>query len=402
MAKVGSFDTALTATYRIQFHKDFTFADAARRANYLRDLGISHVYASPIMTATPGSMHGYDVTDFASINPELGGEEGFRRLARALRDVQMGLIVDIVPNHMAVGDGKNPYWFDLLENGRDSAYSDFFDVDFDAPGLGGKILLPVLGDSYNEVLARGDLALRPRDGGDDFALYYFDACFPVRKVDQQTIRAEGVERMNARKRLHALLEAQHYRLANWRTANDTINYRRFFEITSLVGVRIERPEAFDRVHRVPLALYAEGLIDGLRVDHIDGLTDPAGYCARLRQELESRKSQRPEALRNDAYIVVENILASDEQLPNWPIEGTTGYDFMNEVSAVQHRPDGRGAANPILAGHQRSPGQLRRGGARRAQRIAEPQLSGTIGLRRRSVSPPRRRVRPRSHARRDA
>ncbi len=343
MAKVGSFNTALTATYRMQFHKDFNFADAARRANYLRDLGVSHVYASPIMKATPGSMHGYDVTDFAIVNPELGGEDGFRRLARALREVGVGLIVDIVPNHMAVGGGDNPYWFDLLQNGRDSAYSDFFDVDFDAPGLNGKILLPVLGGPYAEVLASGDLAVKRCVDRDDFAVYYFDASFPLRSVDQQTIRAEGLATLNTPERLHQLLEAQHYRLANWRTANDLINYRRFFEITSLVGVRIERPEAFDRVHRVPLELYGEGVIDGVRVDHVDGLTDPAGYCQRLRAALEARKAQRPEGLRQDAYIVVEKILASDEKLAPWPIEGTTGYDFMNEVSALQHGPDGAAA-----------------------------------------------------------
>ena len=338
------FDIGLTATYRIQFHNDFTFRDGASLAGYLRDLGVSHVYASPIMQATAGSMHGYDVTDFARVNPELGGEDGFRAMAATLRAAGVGLIVDIVPNHMAVGGRDNPYWLDLLEKGRDSAYADFFDVDFDAPGLDGKILVPLLGASYRETLAKGELVLRRRDDGEDFAVYHHDHCFPLRDVDQPTIRDAGVEATNAPERLHALLEAQHYRLAGWRTANDLLNYRRFFEITTLAGVRIERPEAFDRMHRLPLQFYAEGLIDGVRVDHVDGLTDPARYCETLGAALEARRAERPEGRRTAAYVVVEKILASDEKLPHWRIDGTTGYDFMNEVSALQHAP----AAGPAL------------------------------------------------------
>ena len=334
------FDARLTATYRLQFHKDFDFAAGARRAAYLRDLGVSHVYASPIMQAKAGSTHGYDVTDFAVVNGELGGERGFRELAAALRAHGLGLIVDIVPNHMAVGGDDNPYWLDLLEKGRDSAYADFFDVDFDAPGLDGKLLAPFLGSAYAETLEKGELVVKPR--GDGYAVFYAEHCFPLRDVDRQTIRAEGVEAFMAPARLHALLQAQHYRLAHWRAANDLLNYRRFFEITTLAGVRIERPEAFDRVHRVPLQLYAEGLIDGVRVDHVDGLSDPAGYCERLRAAMRALTPQRPEGRRGEPYIVVEKILASDETPPTWPIEGTTGYDFMNEVSALQH--DDAGAA----------------------------------------------------------
>ena len=338
MANGEAFNTGLTATYRFQFHKGFPFAQGAMLAGYLRELGISHVYSSPIMQSKPGSLHGYDVTDFARINPELGGEQGFVELAAALREVGIGLIVDIVPNHMAVGDGDNPYWLDLLEKGPDSLYADFFDVDFNAPGLGGKILAPFLGVSYREALNKSELVLKERhDKPESFAVYYHDHCFPVRDVDRLTIRAKGLKEMNRPERLHELIEAQHYRIASWRTANDILNYRRFFEITTLAGVRIERPDAFDKVHRVPLQLYAQGLIDGVRVDHIDGLTDPAGYCEALRMGLDARRGERPEGRRHDAYIVVENILASGEKLTPWPIQGTTGYDFMNEVSAVQHR-----------------------------------------------------------------
>ena len=328
------FNIGLTATYRLQLHKEFNFRAAAARAKYLAALGVSHVYLSPIMQATAGSPHGYDVTDFACVNPELGGEDGFREMAAALRAAGVGIILDIVPNHMAVGGRDNPYWLDLLQNGRDSAYADFFDVDFDAPGLNGKLLVPLLDASYRETLETGEFALRRRDGGEEFAVYYHNHCFPLRPVDQPTIREGGLEALSAPLRLHALLEAQHYRLASWRTANDLINYRRFFEITTLAGVRIERPEAFDKVHRVPLQYYAEGLIDGVRVDHVDGLTDPAGYCAKLRAALEARRDGRPFA----PYVVVEKILGRDEKLPPWRIDGTTGYDFMNEVSALQHAP----------------------------------------------------------------
>ncbi len=339
------FNTGLTATYRLQLHKNFDFSAAAARAEYLRALGVSHVYLSPIMKATAGSMHGYDVTDFACVNPELGGEDGFRAMAAALRATGVGIILDIVPNHMAVGGGDNPYWLDLLQNGRDSAYADFFDVDFAAPGMDGKLLVPLLGASYRETLERGELVLQRREGGEEFAVCHHEHCFPLRAVDQAALRAGGIEAASEPRRLHALLEAQHYRLASWRTANDLINYRRFFEITTLAGVRIERPEAFDKVHRLPLQFYEQGLIDGVRVDHVDGLTDPAGYCATLRAALEARRKGRPFA----PYLVVENILASDEKLPNWRIDGTTGYDFMNEVSALLHAPQ----AGPPLAHYWR-------------------------------------------------
>ena len=340
-----TFGPELTATYRLQFHKHFNFSAGARRAAYLAALGVSHLYASPIMKATPGSTHGYDMTDFAVINPELGGEAGFADMASALRAHGLGIVLDIVPNHMAVGGADNPYWLDLLEKGPDSAFADFFDVDFAAPGMKGKILAPFLGVSYEEALRGGDLVVAPREGG-AFALFYNEHCFPLREMDQAAIRAEGVAAFRDVARLHALVQAQHYRLAHWRTANDSLNFRRFFEITTLAGVRIERPHAFEKVHALPLALYAQGLIDGVRVDHVDGLTDPAAYCARLSDALEARRGERPEGRRGAAYVIVEKILAGDEALPRWPIHGTTGYDFMNEVSALQH--DEAGAA-PLRA-----------------------------------------------------
>ncbi|MDE3176383.1 MAG: malto-oligosyltrehalose synthase [Pseudomonadota bacterium] len=340
----GDFNIGLSATYRLQLHRDFNFRDAAARAGYLSALGVSHLYLSPITQATPGSMHGYDVTDFDRVNPELGGEDGFRAMVAALRAAGLGVILDIVPNHMAVGGRDNRYWLDLLQKGRHSEFADFFDLDFDAPGMNGKLLVPLLGASYRDTLARGELALRRRDDADEFAILYHEHCFPLREVDQPAIRADGVEAASEPGRLHALLEAQHYRLADWRTANDLINYRRFFEITTLAGVRIERPAAFERAHRLPLQLYADGLIDGVRVDHVDGLTDPAGYCATLRAALEARRNGRP-----PPYLVVEKILAGDETLPRWRIDGTSGYDFMNEVSALQHSP----AAAPALTQHWR-------------------------------------------------
>ena len=338
------FSADLTATYRLQFHADFDFAAGAAQASYLAALGVSHVYASPIMQATPGSRHGYDMTDFARVNAELGGEAGFRALAARLRAQGLGIILDIVPNHMAVGGAHNPYWLDLLAKGRDSAYADFFDVDFDAPGMDGKILAPFLGAPYEEILRKGEIALKPR--GEGFALVYGDHVFPLREADQAAIRAQGVAAWAEPERLRALIAAQPYRLAWWRAANDRLNFRRFFEITTLAGVRIEKPEAFDKVHALPLAFYAEGLIDGVRVDHIDGLTDPAGYAARLHAALAARRGERPEGRRGPAYVIVEKILAGEEVLPRWPIHGTSGYDFMNEVSALQH--DEAGAA-PLRA-----------------------------------------------------
>ena len=332
------------ATYRIQFHKDFPFSAAAVLAPYLRDLGISHLYASPILTARSGSNHGYDVVDCTRINPELGGEAAFRSLAKMLRDHDIGIILDIVPNHMAVGGADNPMWLDLLENGRASRYAQWFDVDFDTetPGLSGKILAPFLGSPYEDVLRGGEIKLVHDEALGKFVATYFHHRFPIRPEDQDEIGRQGLEAFGDPDALHSLLERQNFRLAWWRTAGDIINYRRFFDVTELAAIRMDSSDAFEAVHKIAFELYAEGLIDGVRVDHIDGLADPTAYCLVLRERLAELQSKRSGKLSEQAaYIIVEKILAADEPMPGaWPVEGTSGYDFMNEVSALQHNESG--------------------------------------------------------------
>ena len=339
------------ATYRVQFHGGFTFADAIPLAPYWASLGISHVYASPIATARPGSMHGYDVVDPTQINPELGGEEGFRALAAALRQEGLGIVLDIVPNHLAVGGSENRWWLDVLENGEQSPYAGLFDIDWRPldESMTGKVLAPFLGAPYADALAAGDIRLE-RDEDGISAVAYDIHRFPIRPDDQEKLLARATEDLAAydpsssegRARLHALLERQHFRLAWWRDAGDEINWRRFFDIIELAGVRIETAEAFELIHGLPLRLYAEGLIDGLRADHVDGLADPAGYCRRLRARLDALAPQRRAlGLSDRPYLVIEKILAWGEPLaPDWGIDGTTGYDFMNEVSALLHAPEG--------------------------------------------------------------
>lgn len=319
------------ATLRLQFHRGFTFADAARRAGWIAALGVSHVYASPIAVARPGSMHGYDVIDPTNVSPELGGEEGLLSLAAALRAVGVGLILDIVPNHMAA-DTRNAWWRDVLRQGRASRHAEWFDIDWETTAEGpARILLPVLGRPLAEVIDAGELAVAA-DGEGRPELRYFENAFPL--CDGS---AEG------RGSLADLLSRQHYRLDSWRVAGDRINWRRFFDINELVCLRMERPEAFEAVHALPLRLYAQGVTDGLRVDHVDGLTDPAGYCRDLRARLDRLADQHG---RSRAWLVVEKILLNGEILPtDWGCDGTTGYDFMDEVSAVQH--DDRG--EPPLA-----------------------------------------------------
>ena len=282
------------ATLRLQFHKGFTFAEAEALVPYFAALGISHLYASPITTARAGSMHGYDVTDPTRVNPELGGEDALRRLVDALRREDMGLIVDIVPNHMSA-TLENAWWLDVLREGRGSRYAGFFDIDWDCedPELHGKVFLPWLTKPRREAEA-DDLGL-PTPGA--------------------------------------------WYLGWWRTAGDRINWRRFFDINDLVCLRMEDDEAFEAAHAMIARLYAEGTIDGVRVDHIDGLADPAGYCHKLRQRLDPKNPSRP-------YLVVEKILLRGETLPaDWGCDGTTGYDFMDEVNALQHDPE----AEPMLA-----------------------------------------------------
>lgn len=329
----------LGATYRLQLHAGFTFDDAAAVVPYLADLGISHAYVSPILTAQSGSMHGYDVVDPSRINPELGGEPAFRRLVKALHAHGMGLVVDIVPNHMGVGGDQNPWWLDVLRHGRASTYAGFFDIDWTPPdpSLHHRILAPFLGAPYGEALESGDLVLVHEDPH-GWAVRYHENLFPIRpedvpalESDPEAIAAHDATTPQGRARLHNLLERQNYRLAWWRTGGDLINWRRFFDIAGLAALNAERPEVFAASHEVVLRLYAEGLIDGLRVDHVDGLADPGLYCRTLRTAMQDA---RPD---HQGWLLVEKILAVGEALePSWQTDGTTGYDFMNEASLVLH------------------------------------------------------------------
>jgi (1->4)-alpha-D-glucan 1-alpha-D-glucosylmutase len=320
------------ATARLQLHASFTLADAAAVVPYFAALGISHLYLSPVLTARRGSPHGYDVVDPAAINPELGGRTALEHLVAVLRRHGMGIVLDIVPNHMAADAEQNAWWRDVLARGRASPYASWFDIDWAAPepSLRGKVLLPVLGRPYAEALAAGEIrVIRDAAGaGAGPEIAYFEHRFPLAAgsgADADTPEA-----------LHALLEAQHYRLAWWRTAADAINWRRFFDINGLVALRAERPDVFAATHGLILDLFAEGLIDGVRVDHVDGLVDPAAYCRRLRRALTARRSPRVRP-----YIVVEKIMAPGETLPaGWQVDGTTGYEFMSDVAALLHDPAG--------------------------------------------------------------
>lgn len=336
------------ATMRLQLHKDFTFANAVALVPYLVDLGISHVYSSPILTARAGSIHGYDVVDPATVNPELGGERGLHDFVAVLRAAGLGLIVDIVPNHMAVGGSDNAWWMDLLRHGRSSRYADFFDVDWetDDPDVRGKVLAPFLGRPYGEALDAGEIQLALAPSGEPM-IRYFDSEFPINPKDHAHIAECGQESFDptnpdGRCQIHKLLERQHYRLAWWGSAGDEINWRRFFDINGLAGLRIELPAVFEATHATLFRLYADGLIDGFRVDHVDGLSDPPGYCRRLRQRLDELAPDR------HAYLVIEKILGAGESLPtDWGVDGTSGYDFMNDVSALQHDPSSAAALGLI-------------------------------------------------------
>ncbi|AZO82059.1 malto-oligosyltrehalose synthase (plasmid) [Bosea sp. Tri-49] len=330
----------MLSTYRLQFHREFPFSAALGLASYLRQLGISHVYSSPILAARAASMHGYDVTSYEQINQELGGADGFRALAKAFRRQEIGIILDIVPNHVAVGGDDNAMWLDLLKRGRDSRYAAWFDVDFDErdPILAGRIHVPFLGEPLTEALDQGKFALVEDPARQGFALRYGEHLFPLRSETDAEIRTAGPDAYHEADRLRSLLQHQHYHLDYWRNASDRLNWRRFFEITQLAGIRIEKPDAFEAAHRLAFAFYEEGLIDGLRIDHVDGLADPAGYCAKLRSRLEALSKGRPAwATPGPAWLVVEKILAPGEALPaGWRVDGTTGYDFMDQVSAVLH------------------------------------------------------------------
>jgi (1->4)-alpha-D-glucan 1-alpha-D-glucosylmutase len=381
-----------SATYRLQLTPGFGFGDAASILPYLKSLGITHVYASPFLKSRAGSQHGYDVIDYNSLNPELGGEEGFRVLREALDAADMGLLLDFVPNHMAVHGADNPWWLDVLEFGARSTFADFFDIDWRALPFRRHraVLVPVLGSSYAEALAAGEIELRydPKEGS--FSAWYYEHRFPIAPECYRSILVTAVTFASARsvsagaslmalaanccggsfdrdattrlragilaiegaaaiirqalaayhpaggkkhatRRLHVLLERQHYRLADWRLASTELNYRRFFDVTSLAGITPENSATFEAIHRLIGRMIARGEIDGLRLDHIDGLRDPVGYCRDLQRFVDA---SRPSALK-PFYVIVEKILAEKESLPEFPgIAGTTGYEWLNLISRV--------------------------------------------------------------------
>jgi (1->4)-alpha-D-glucan 1-alpha-D-glucosylmutase len=299
------------ATYRLQFHKEFRFQDAIKLVPYLASLGISHVYASPFLKARPGSTHGYDVIDHGEVNPEIGTEAELNELIRKLKAHGMGMVLDLVPNHMGVLHTDNAWWLDVLEKGKASAYAKFFDIDW----ARGKLLLPVLGKHYGEALEE----LKVERKGGKWSLRYFDQRFPLNAKSQKGLKTAPRDSLA----LHRLLEKQYYRLAYWRVASDEINYRRFFEITDLAGIRVEDRTVFEATHGLVVRLAKRGGIDGVRIDHPDGLADPKEYFERL-GELFPRR-----------WIVLEKILADHEKLPHdWPVHGETGYRFVNLLTGV--------------------------------------------------------------------
>ncbi|TMD12684.1 MAG: malto-oligosyltrehalose synthase [Chloroflexi bacterium] len=378
------------STYRLQLNRDFGFEAAAGVVDYLDRLGVTHLYSSPYLQAAPGSLHGYDVVDPTRVNDELGGPAGFDRLVRRLRASGLGQVLDVVPNHMATGP-QNAWWWDLLEHGPSSRYALYFDVAWDPPEpkLRGRILLPVLADHYGRVLENGELRLERQ--GPELRVRYFEQRFPVAaRALAQVLRAiprgaasadleavaaglhalpelepddldgaedrlkalaalrrrlaallrrrrdvaqaldETVAAVNADpERLDAILELQRYRLARWQTAAWDMDYRRFFDITSLAGLRVSDPRVFEHTHRLILAWLQSRVLDGVRVDHPDGLRDPHGYFERLRQTAPR------------AWIVAEKILQPDERLPeDWPVDGTTGYDAMFRTTGLFIDPQG--------------------------------------------------------------
>lgn len=342
------------ATVRLQLHAGFTLDHAREQIPYYASLGVSHLYLSPISCAVPGSLHGYDVIDPTRVNPELGGEPALRALSEALRARGMGILLDIVPNHMATHPG-NAWWWDVLARGRQSRYAHWFDIDWRPADktLYGKVLAPFLAQDYAGSLAGGELRLVHDGERDRYLIEASGGRFPVadgtlacRGRDCTEILAEhDPAEHRGRWRLHELLKRQHYRLCGWRCAADSINWRRFFEISGLAGLRIEEPEVFDAVHELPLKLYEQGLIDGLRIDHVDGLARPLAYCRRLREAMRARRPGGAGA-GAEPWVVVEKILAGGEVLDErWQVDGTTGYDFMDQAAAVLH--DAHGGARLI-------------------------------------------------------
>ncbi|HEV7507288.1 MAG TPA: malto-oligosyltrehalose synthase [Thermoanaerobaculia bacterium] len=382
----------LRATYRVQLRPDFGFDEAAALADYLSELGVSHLYSSPYLQAARGSTHGYDIVDPTRVNGELGGEEGHALLCRRLGEAGLGQVLDIVPNHMAITERGNVWWWDVLENGPSSRFAAYFDVDWDPPQtrLRNTVLLPILGDHYGRILDAGELKLVRRAG--KFEVHYHEHRMPIAPRSLDTLLAEAAGRCGspdlgfiadalgglplatatdresiARRhrdkevlagqlaflcehrpevaaavdavvaainadpdRLDDLLQRQNYRPAFWRTAGRELDYRRFFDVHTLVGLRMEDERVFADTHALILRWLAHGVIDGVRVDHPDGLRDPKQYFERLRRAVPQ------------AWIGVEKILEPGEVLPDdWPVDGTTGYDFMNRVGGLFVDPSGQ-------------------------------------------------------------
>ncbi|CAI8827052.1 malto-oligosyltrehalose synthase [Pseudomonas sp. IT-P294] len=415
----------LRATLRLQFHKGFTLDQAVPLVPYFASLGISHLYASPLLAARAGSMHGYDVVDPTTVNPELGGEAALHRLVAALREHKMGLILDIVSNHMAVGGSDNPWWLDLLEWGRLSPYGEFFDIQWHSPDplMEGQLLLPFLGSDYGVALQDGTLPLRFDAQRGAFYVEHYEHHFPIcpssygemLKTDDEALKflADRFSALSYQtdayglaiplkaelrelasnpailqciqdnlgqfdsltpegfQRLHHLLERQSYRLASWRTAADDINWRRFFDINELGGLRVERPAVFEATHAKIFELVAQGLVDGLRIDHIDGLADPRGYCRKLRRRVDTLSPDR------HLPIFVEKILGEGETLHrDWSVDGTTGYEFMNQLSLLQHDPQGAENLGNLWNLYSERPADFRQEAQLARQQILNGSLAG--------------------------
>jgi (1->4)-alpha-D-glucan 1-alpha-D-glucosylmutase len=381
------------ATYRLQLSAAFTFDDAAKLVPYLRALGISHLYASPFLKARAGSTHGYDIIDHNTINAEFGGEAGFERLSAALKAADIGLILDFVPNHMGVGFADNAWWLDVLEWGEKSSYAAAFDIDWDLlpHRHGGGVLAPILGTPYGRALENGEIVLKYDPAEGSFSAWYYEHRLPIRPdrygeilrgivnaatagnepagrrlleiaalhrhprapsrseapafkaalaaiEDGAQVIERGIhifrplpEHPDSALPLHRLLERQHYRIAHWKLAGNEINYRRFFDINSLAGLRVEDLDTFRRVHDLVARLIADDKLQGLRLDHIDGLWDPIQYARRLQRLIRAAQggSRRP------FYVIVEKILAEGERMPELPgVAGTTGYEWLNVISRV--------------------------------------------------------------------
>lgn len=326
------------STYRLQIRETFTLDDAAEVTGYLRDLGVSWAYLSPILEATPGSDHGYDVVDVSRVDPARGGAAGLDRFAAAARAAELGILIDIVPNHMGVSEPRtNAWWWDVLRQGHASEHATAFDIDWEFGG--GKVRVPVLGADLADVLDEISYDPTPADDAPDGLIRYYDHAFPVAPGTGTDAAASG-----SREAVSALLDTQNFELRFWQDEAADLNYRRFFAVTTLAGVRVELPAVFDATHAEILRWVREGLADGLRVDHPDGLVDPGAYLDRLAVALEEAGEGEV------GYVLVEKILEHGEALPSWwKTAGTTGYDALAEIDRVLTDPAGEAALDGLDA-----------------------------------------------------